>query len=66
VYELIEIAVAILVVTLSAISSSDNLFPKGLGVLGGVYISIRGLDNMSKRLPQSWQGLWAKLFKNRS
>jgi hypothetical protein len=39
------------------------LLPKGIGASAGVYIMVRGLDNMEKGLPVSWRATWNRLFR---
>lgn len=67
-YGLIELFVGI--VTLVAVTRSAtvtevgaSLQAKGLGLAGGVYIVVRGLDNMDNGLPQSWRRRWNLLFR---
>lgn len=61
-YGVIELVVAAVVILASGNAPPDNLLAKGLGFLGGVYVFVRGLDNMSKRLPASWRARWARYF----
>jgi hypothetical protein len=40
-----------------------ELWPsKTIGVFAGVYVLVRGLDNMSRALPLSWIPMWKQLF----
>jgi hypothetical protein len=35
---------------------------KAIGLLAGVYVMVRGLDNMSRDLPPPWMPWWDRLF----
>lgn len=60
-YGAIELVVAVVVMWFSGNSPADPL-AKGLGILGGVYVFVRGLDNMSKRLPEAWKRPWGRFL----
>jgi hypothetical protein len=45
-----------------ASTGSDVLLSKAVGILAGVYILVRGLDNMSRELPTRWVPWWGRLF----
>jgi hypothetical protein len=38
------------------------LLRKGVGALAGMYVMVRGLDNIEKGLPLRWHGGWKRLF----
>jgi hypothetical protein len=38
------------------------LLRKGVGALAGIYVMVRGLDNIEKGLPTQWHGRWRHLF----
>jgi hypothetical protein len=41
---------------------SETFLPKAVGILAGIYVLVRGLDNMSRDLPVSWSAWWNQLF----
>jgi hypothetical protein len=77
-YGVIEVVVAVVTIILTIwpvsvsaatlIIGSRNIFgiavelPTFLGILGGVYIFVRGMDNMSKELPGWMRKWWHLLF----
>jgi uncharacterized membrane protein YgaE (UPF0421/DUF939 family) len=72
-YGCIDIAVGLIVlfftfVPLShyAVWTPQSLAERGmaklLGVAAGIYIIVRGLDNMERRLPRSWRRRWYTIF----
>jgi hypothetical protein len=40
----------------------ETFLVKSVGVLAGIYVLVRGLDNMSRALPSSWEPWWKRLF----
>jgi hypothetical protein len=34
-----------------------------IGIVGGIYILVRGLDNIGSDLPVRWQVLWDQIFR---
>jgi hypothetical protein len=50
---------------MSGPSSSQYLLTKGAGILGGIYIFVRGMDNMDKDLPPKWRRIWDTMFSRR-
>jgi hypothetical protein len=34
----------------------------GVGALAGIYVMVRGLDNIEKGLPPRWHGRWRRMF----
>jgi hypothetical protein len=72
-YGFIEIAVGLIVLIFTFVptthylaSDSQTFFEWGvtklIGVMAGVYIIIRGLDNMDRDLPASWRPVWDRIF----
>jgi hypothetical protein len=41
---------------------SEVWLSKATGILAGVYVLVRGLDNMSRALPRRWAPWWNRLF----
>jgi hypothetical protein len=65
-YGITEILVAVLAIFVSIGTPTANPLNAIVGILGGIYILIRGMDNMDKGLPASWRPPWDWLFpKNR-
>jgi hypothetical protein len=74
-YGLCEIVVALIVVILTFFPQTGSLLliegpsllgwfvSKGVGANAGVYIMVRGLDNMDKDLPVTWRGTWDRIFR---
>jgi hypothetical protein len=56
-YAIVEIAVGVFVV-LTAMPTADKPSPDGLKAAGGIYVIVRGMDNLSKALAGSLLGLW--------
>jgi hypothetical protein len=76
IYGLCEIVVALVVIYLTFYPHTYNLvtrmptfsemiLSKSIGVLGGIYIMVRGLDNMEKALPAGWRNIWELIFCKR-
>ena len=72
-YGLCEIVVAVVVIYLSFVppytamaladmSLSRLQMSKAIGILGGVYILVRGMDNVDQDLPSKWRSLWDRTF----
>jgi hypothetical protein len=61
-YGMIEFGVAIIAAFVSISAPGNAVLPKLLGIMGGIYIMIRGLDNMEKGLPERWRPRWDALF----
>jgi hypothetical protein len=38
------------------------LLPKATGILGGIYVTVRGLDNMDKKIPAKFRCPWKSFF----
>jgi MFS superfamily sulfate permease-like transporter len=72
-YGLLEIAVGLVSVFISANAGQNisqataiyELATRALGLLGGVYIVIRGLDNLDKNIPDQWRRLWDEVFRGK-
>jgi hypothetical protein len=45
-----------------ASTGGDVLLSKATGILAGVYVLVRGLDNMNRDLPIRWMPWWRHLF----
>ena len=39
---------------------------RGITVVGGIYLLVRGLDNMDRAVPRSWRPHWETLFPRRN
>jgi hypothetical protein len=61
-YGLLEIWAGILTLSFAIFSPAQNALLKGLGLLGGVYIVVRGLDNVDRGLPAGLRRYWDKAF----
>jgi hypothetical protein len=59
-YGIIEVTVSIEAVSFAIQAPADNLLAKLLGLLGGIYVLVRGLDNVDKGLKR--RQLWEKIF----
>ncbi len=42
--------------------ASEVWLSKATGILAGIYVLVRGLDNMSRELPPRWVPSWKRLF----
>ena len=73
IYGMCEIGVALVIISLTFYPQTHNLLiqmptfyeillSKGVGVLGGIYVMVRGLDNMDTALPTRWRGIWNSIF----
>jgi hypothetical protein len=61
-YGMVEVCVALLAIFVSIGTPSSIALNKIVGILGGVYILVRGLDNIDKGLPGSWRRAWDWCF----
>jgi hypothetical protein len=61
-YGLLELFVAMISIWSSVLIQTDNLFAKTLSLLGGIYIFVRGLDNINKGVPASFERVWSFIF----
>jgi hypothetical protein len=57
-YGLTEISVSVLAIIVSIGTPNTILLNKVVAILGGIYILIRGMDNIDKGLPVSWRPMW--------
>jgi hypothetical protein len=75
-YGLCEILVAVVVIHLTflpaaivlgtgAVSFASLLMSKAVGIIGGIYILVRGMDNIDKDLPPKWRRVWDCVFPKR-
>jgi hypothetical protein len=62
VYGLTEVAVAILAIFVSIGTDTPYPLNKIVGILGGIYIFVRGMDNIDRGLPNSWRDWWDRWF----
>jgi hypothetical protein len=60
-YGIPEISVATAAIWLT-INTENALSLKGLALLGGIYIIVRGLDNMERGIPSWLRPAWKRLF----
>ena len=60
-YGITEISVATAAIWLT-INTENALSLKGLALLGGIYIIVRGLDNMDRGMPSWLRPAWERLF----
>lgn len=62
-----ELWVAIIAIFLSITTPNQGILTKLLGITGGLFIMVRGMDNMDKGLPPRFRRRWDILFpKHRS
>lgn len=72
-YGLCEIVVAVIVIYVTFVpaatvlaaddtSFSGQLMSNAVGILAGIYILVRGMDNMDKDLPPNCRRIWNRLF----
>jgi hypothetical protein len=47
------------------VSFGIPLLAKGTTLLAGIYVSVRGLDNIDKDVPQRFQRIWGKVFRKK-
>ncbi|MGD0027098.1 MAG: hypothetical protein ABSC37_21165 [Xanthobacteraceae bacterium] len=71
-FELV-VALAVIVVTFYPHAQASPLLVEGpswwggplshiIGVTAGIYVMVRGLDNIDKGLPPKWRGKWDRIF----
>ena len=65
-YGVIEILVGATTMLLITQNPNGDLGAKLIGVVGGVYIIIRGLDNVERGLPPRLKALWGAVFPRRA
>jgi hypothetical protein len=47
---------------ITAPTAVESYLARTVGLMAGIYIIVRGLDNMDRDLPPSWRPLWDRLF----
>jgi hypothetical protein len=52
IYAVIEIVISVTAIWLAVATTSESLLVKGLGLMTGIYILVRGLDNFEKTIPK--------------
>jgi hypothetical protein len=57
--------VAIGALWFSIIVTNQDLLSKSIGIFGGIYIIVRGFDNIDKVLPRRFRQKWDAIFKPR-
>jgi hypothetical protein len=77
-YGLVELVVALLVIVLTFYPQTNYLLleeepprwgwllSKSVGTSAGIYVMVRGLDNIGKGLPPKWRGKWDRIFYGRA
>ena len=43
-------------------SASGLILSRGIAIVGGIYLLVRGMDNMERGLPASWRPFWQTFF----
>lgn len=79
VYGLVELGVGLAVIFLTLYPQTPNylsdeqvppwwgwLLSKGVGITLGIYVMVRGLDNIGKGLPPKWRSKWEHIFYGRA
>ena len=74
-YGLVELGVALAVIFLTFYPQGytvltteavpplwGRLLSKSVGTSAGIYVMVRGLDNIHKGLPSKWRGKWEHVF----
>jgi hypothetical protein len=75
-YGVLEIAAGLAVVFLTIYPETNyflldtkpfigQMLRAGVGVLAGIYIIVRGFDNLDADLPVTWRGAWDRWFPKR-
>src|SRR4051812_14945558 len=62
IYGVTEVVVGLIATWSTIHSSTADMLSKGLGFFGGIYIVVRGLDNMDRDLPTKLRPLWDRCF----
>jgi hypothetical protein len=42
-----------------------NYLVMGIGITTGIYIFVRGMDNLDNDLPAGWRGPWDRVFRGK-
>ena len=66
-YGIMELIVALITIYLVIQTVSTDLFGKGVGLLGAIYILVRGLDSIDISIKDNGRSsyYWNKLFRNK-
>ena len=62
IYGTVEVVVGSVTMWAGFHTENAGLLLRCLGLAGGIYIVVRGLDNMDKALPESWRAFWERWF----
>src|SRR5579871_2210858 len=46
-------------------SASGLILSRGIAIVGGIYLLVRGIDNMERDLPRRWRSHWESLSPKR-
>jgi hypothetical protein len=65
-YGLLEVATGIVTISLVLFTARGDVLARVLGILGGSYIIVRGMDNMDKGCPCWLRRFWDAAFPKRS
>jgi hypothetical protein len=77
-YGLVELVVALAVIIVTFYPQTNYLLleakpplwgwllSKSVGISAGIYVMVRGLDNIHKGLPSKWRGRWERVFYGRA
>jgi hypothetical protein len=65
-YGLMEVATGVLTISFVLFTARGDVLARVLGILGGSYVIVRGLDNMDKGCPRSLRKFWDVAFPKRS
>lgn len=75
IYGLLEVAVAFLIVIITFFplsgvslladgpSAAGSILVQAAGALGGIYVMVRGLDNINEGLPPAHRDTWRRVFR---
>ena len=63
IYGVLEVFASAITITSAVIAVSGSLLAKMVGLLSGIYIMVRGLDNVRKGTPIRFRSLWSFLPK---
>jgi hypothetical protein len=58
--------VALLALWFAVTAPNQSLLPRGIGIFSGIYIIVRGLDNIDKGLPLKFRKRWDRCFPKRA
>ena len=66
VYGTFEVAIGVLTIALVLFTANSDVLARLLGVLGGSYIIVRGLDNMDRGCTKRMRKFWDAVFPKRA